>query len=66
VEAITFSWDFTTTPVAAAGFAALSKITIDESVLSGTNLTAVLKALWGDAVTESYLPLPDALFALLA
>lgn len=64
-EAVTFSWDFTTTPVAATGFAALSKITIDESVLSAPNLAALQEALWGGTGAAA-LPLPDALFALLA
>ena len=64
-EAVTFSWDFTTTPVASAGFAALSKLTFDESVLTGGNLTAITDELWGDVGDDANLPLPDALFALL-
>lgn len=64
-EAVTFSWDFTTTPVAAAGFASLSKITLDESVLTGANLTALTDELWGNGGGDANLPLPDALFALL-
>jgi hypothetical protein len=64
-EAVAFSWDFTTTPVAVTGKASLSKITLDESVLSGTNLTALTDELWGDAGGDANLPLPDALIALL-
>lgn len=64
-EAVTFSWDFTTTPVAATGLASLSKITLDESVLTPTNLTALTDEIWGDAGGDANLPLPDALLALL-
>lgn len=64
-EAVAFSWDFTTTPVAATGYADIAKITLDESVLSAANWTALTEELWGDAVGDPNLPLPDALFALL-
>ncbi len=64
-EAVTFSWDFTTTPVAATGFGSLSKITLDESVLTAGNLLALTDELWGDAGGDANLPLPDALFAFL-
>ncbi len=64
-EAVTFSWDFTTTPVAVTGKASLSKLTLDESVLTGANLIAMEEALWGGTGTAS-LPLPDALIALLS
>jgi len=65
-EAATFSWEFKTTPAAAAGYEAISKITIDESVLLGADLTAIEVELYGDdAPTTANLPLPDDLFALL-
>lgn len=64
-EAVTFSWDFTTTPVAVTGKASLSKITLDESVLTGPNLIAMEEALWGGTGTSA-LPLPDDLIALLS
>jgi hypothetical protein len=64
-EAVSFSWDFTTTPVAATGFASLSKITLDESVITGANYTALTDELWGDGAADANLPLPDVLFALL-
>ncbi|RLC97495.1 MAG: hypothetical protein DRI46_12940 [Chloroflexi bacterium] len=64
-EAATFSWEFKTTPAAATGFAAVSKITLDSRDLAAPQLLAVEEALYGvDTPTDAYLPLPDALIAL--
>lgn len=65
-EAVTFSWEFKTTPVASTGHQAVSHIILDESVLSATNLAAVEAQLYGtdDPITANC-PLPDALVALL-
>jgi len=64
-EAISFSWEFTTTPVAATGFAPLSVITLDESVILAADMTALTEELWGDVGGDANLPLPDALMAFL-
>jgi hypothetical protein len=60
-EALNFSWEFQTTPVAATGYNAVSKITIIASELTATDLTAIEEALYGDGVDDPYLPLPDVL-----
>lgn len=64
VEAGTFSWDFTTTPVNFTGHDPISKVTIDSRTLGATELAAVEAALYGDDPTAAYLPLPDALYTL--
>lgn len=63
-EAATMSWEFKTTPAAMTGFAAVSKIVLDTSLLSANALTAVEEALYGNGTADPYLPLPDALLAL--
>lgn len=65
-EASTFTFEAKSTPVAVTGSDPVSKITIDESVLTATNLTAIEETIYGDDIpTTPSLPLPDALLALL-
>lgn len=64
-EAASFSWEFKTTPAAATGLLAVSKITLDTRNLPAPQIVAVEEALYGDDIpTDAYLPLPDALIAL--
>lgn len=66
-EASTFTFEAKSTPVAVTGKEPVSKITIDESVLTPANLTTLEETLYGDDIpTQPSLPLPDALLALLA
>lgn len=64
-EAVSFSWEFTTTPVAATGYSPLSVITIDSEIMLPADLAALEDELWGDAGGDANLPLPDVLFAFL-
>jgi hypothetical protein len=64
-EAATFSWEFTTTPVVATGYAPLSVITIDGETLLPADLSVIEDELWGNGGGDANLPLPDVLFALL-
>lgn len=64
-EAATFSWEFTTTPVAVTGYKDVSLITIDSTKISANGLSAVEEALYG-GTGDANLPLPDALLALAA
>jgi hypothetical protein len=65
-EAATFSFEAKSTPAVLTGSAPVSKITLDESVLTSANLIAIETALYGtDPTPVAYLPLPDALIALL-
>jgi hypothetical protein len=63
-EAIAFSWAVTTSPVAVTGHKALSSITIDSTQVDAADLTALEALLYGAALIEPALPLPDAVLAL--
>lgn len=58
-EAITFSWEFSTTPVNVTGFKPTASIVIDSTKVNAEKLTALEKILYGDGETEARLPLPD-------
>lgn len=63
-EAITFSWEVTTTPVNVAGFKPTASIVIDSTKVGAEKLTAFEKIIYGDAETEARLPLPDEIKTL--
>lgn len=63
-EAITFSWEFTTTPVAVKDKKPTAIVTIDSKKIDAAWLTAIEEALYGTADKEAYLPLPDELLTL--
>lgn len=65
-EAITFSWEFTTTPVAVAGFEPTACITIDSTKVDAAKLTALEAKLYGAETQEATLPLPNEVAALLS
>lgn len=58
-EAITFSWEFNTTPVNVTGHKPTASITIDSTKVNTTKLAALEKILYGDTDVEPRLPLPD-------
>ena len=58
-EAITFSWEVTTTPVNVTGAKPTAYITIDSTKANPEKLAALEKKLYGDTDTEATLPLPD-------
>ena len=58
-EAITFSWEITTTPVSVTGFKPTASITIDSTKADPTCLAALEEKLYGGETTEPTLPLPD-------
>ena len=60
-DAITFSWEVTTTPVNVTGYKPTSEITIDVWKLTSAQKTALENALYGGGG----LPAPDALLALV-
>lgn len=63
-EAITFSWEFTTTPVAVAGHKPTSHLVIDSTKVDKTKLAALENILYGDT-DGPRLPLPDEVLTLL-
>ena len=65
-EAITFSWEFSTTPVNVTGFKPTSSIVIDSTKVNPEKLTALEKILYGDGETEARLPLPDEVASTMA
>lgn len=58
-EAITFSWEFSTTPVNVTGFKPAANIVIDSTKVTPEKLAALEKILYGDTEVEPRLPLPD-------
>ena len=65
-EAITFSWEFSTTPVNVNGFKPTASITIDSTKVDAEKLTALEKILYGDTEVEPRLPLPDEVAQTMA
>jgi hypothetical protein len=58
-EAITFSWEVSTTPPAVTGYLATASIIIDSRTADPTDLAAFELLLYGDVATDPELPLPD-------
>jgi len=58
-EAITFSWEVTTTPPAVTGYKPTACITIDSTKADSAKLAALELILYGDAAVDPELPLPD-------
>ena len=64
-EAITFSWEITTTPVNVAGFKPTASIVIDSTKADPTCLAALEAKLYGDDSGAAELPLPDVVKTLM-
>lgn len=65
-EAITFSWELTTTPVSVEGFKPTASIVIDSTTADSAKLKAFEDILYGKDTTAARLPLPDEVKTLLA
>ena len=64
-EAITFSWEVTTTPVSVAGYKPTAIVTIDSTKANKTKLAALEAILYGTEEAEARLPLPDEVATLM-
>lgn len=64
-DAITLSWEVTTTPVNVTGYKPTSEIVIDVWKLSTASKNAIEGALYGTSSTAAYLPDPDDLLSLI-
>lgn len=72
-EAITFSWEVTTTPVSVSGFQPTASVVIDSTKADSEDLAALEDILYGTdagaegtpAATVARLPLPDEIATLL-
>lgn len=65
-EALTFSWEFSTTPVSVTGMKPTAILTIDSTKVSAAGLTALENALYGTPGTDPRLPLPDEVVAMFS
>lgn len=65
-EAITFSWELTTTPVNVTGMKPTASIVIDSTKVDKSKLEAFEKILYGSEQAAARLPLPDEIKTLLA
>ena len=65
-EAITFSWEFTTTPVSVTGHKPTACVTIDSTKVSAEKLAALEAKLYGSESEEPTLPLPDDIADMFA
>lgn len=65
-EAITFSWELTTTPVSVEGFKPTASLVIDSTTVDSAKLKAFEDILYGKDTTAARLPLPDEVKTLLS
>ena len=63
-EAITFSWEITTTPVSVKGFKPTASLTIDSSKVDTAKLELLESILYGSEDSEPRLPLPDEIIKI--
>lgn len=64
-EAITFSWEVTTTPVSVDGFKPTASLTIDSTKVDATKLKALEDIIYGTEEAEARLPLPSEIATLM-
>lgn len=65
-EAITFSWEVTTTPVDVPGYKPTASMTIDSTETEATVLAQIEAMIYGTEDAEPKLPTPEEILTLLA
>lgn len=65
-DAITFSWEVSSTPVNVTNHKATSTVTIDSRTADKAKLTALETILYGSETVEPRMPLPDEIATLFA
>lgn len=65
-EAITFSWEVSTTPVAVEGMKPTACLTIDSTKVAEGKMAAIEAILYGTESEEARLPLPDEIAEIMA
>lgn len=65
-EAISFSWDITTTPVGVTDLKPTALLTIDSTKVTTADLDTLEDILYGTAGVDPRLPLPDEVIAIFA
>ena len=63
-EALSFSWDVTTTPAPVTGMKPTALITINSLDVVAADLATLEAALYGDATGTAHLPTPDEVIAM--
>lgn len=64
-EAVTFSWELSTTPVEVEGFEPTASLVIDSTTVESKYLSKLEEVLYGSADKEARLPLPDEIKTIL-
>lgn len=64
-EAITFSWEVKTTPVAVTGHKPTASLVIDSTKIAKDALKAIEDALYGTDEKDGYLPLPSEIIEMI-
>ncbi|MBR5862222.1 MAG: hypothetical protein IKZ08_02735 [Bacteroidales bacterium] len=64
-EAMTMSWELSTTPVAVTGAKPTAHLVIDSTVVEAEKLALIEAALYGTDEAEAYLPTPDQVAAII-
>lgn len=65
-EAISFSWEVSTVPVAITGYKPVAQMTIDSTKVDAAALADLEAILYGDEGADARLPLPDEILDLFA
>lgn len=65
-EAITFSWEITTTPVNVEGMKPTASLVIDSTKVNASKLSALETILYGSESVDPRLPLPNEIKTLMA
>ena len=64
-EAITFSWEISTTPVNVTGHKPTASLVIDSTKVDATKMKALEDVLYGTESEEARLPLPDEILTII-
>ena len=64
-EAMTLSWEVSTTPVTVDGFKPTATVVIDSTKVDKKKLTALEDILFGSESKEARLPLPDEIVSII-
>lgn len=64
-EAITFSWEVSTTPVNVTGFKSTASLVLDSVKLGAAKMKAIEDVLYGSSAAEARLPLPDEIKSII-
>jgi len=65
-EAITFSWEVTTTPVNVEGMKPTAVVTLDSTKVNALDLATLEDMLFGAEASEASLPLPDEVITIMS